>query len=101
MEWHAGAWLRLLVTRPNNGSAGEDQRGREDRYNILLQLIKNDRKIWPVRTPAMEKIILQFYVMADHILFISLTSTFPPSSKIGQPFAISAASSMVSVLTTE
>jgi hypothetical protein len=44
-----------LVTRPNNGSAGEDQRGREDRYNILLQLIKNDRKIWPVRTPAMEK----------------------------------------------
>ena len=22
------AWLRLLVTRPNNGSAGEDQRGR-------------------------------------------------------------------------
>jgi len=23
------AWLRLLVTRPNNGSAGEHQRGQE------------------------------------------------------------------------
>jgi hypothetical protein len=26
------AWLRLLVTRPNNGSAGEDQRGRLKNY---------------------------------------------------------------------
>jgi hypothetical protein len=31
-DGYAVAWLQLLVTRPNNGSAGEDQRGREGYY---------------------------------------------------------------------
>ena len=41
----AVAWLRLLVTRPNNGSAGEDQRGRRDIIFIWDRVAKTVPRI--------------------------------------------------------